>query len=239
MDDKIYVKKETLDSLIFFYFGFTLDEDFDYILDRIVEKAYVDATNQGAFNTKAESSKAQLAKYGKDGSKEFLINQIKKILNENDIQFNDWHEETCDELVNIYENNELKDIFTYGNAQKWVNMTLKYIYLLGGISENYAEKFAQSVSKIRGYSADFHIPIDSYIIDVLWKKENVPLPFKDGIEKVRSNNYAIPSEYIKGWSNWHKDEYISVVKELRKIQDNDPIKWETENWIKRAKERKR
>ena len=49
MENTITINKITLDSLIFFYFGFTLDEDFDYILNRIVEKAYGDATNQGAY----------------------------------------------------------------------------------------------------------------------------------------------------------------------------------------------
>ena len=222
----------------FFYFGFTLDEDFDSILDRIVEKAYKDATNQGAFNVKADSEKAQLTKYGESGSKQTIIKRI-KLLCENDYKFDEWHKETCDELIKIYKENDLKELFTYGNAQKWVNMSLKYIYLLGGISGDYAQHFKEKISKIREYESKLHIPIDSYIIDALWELKDIPLPFKDGVEKDREKEYKTPSDYIEGWSNWSFEEYYNVINKLREALGDNTIKWESEVWIKQAKERKR
>jgi len=239
MENTITINKITLDSLIFFYFGFTLDEDFDYILNRIVEKAYGDATNQGAFNTKADSGKAQMAKYGENGSLSIMIERLQILKNENRIKFDEWHSETCDQLVKKYEENGFKKIFNYGNAQKWVNMSLKYIYLLNGISKNYAEAFLEETSKICRYSKEFHIPIDSYIIDELWRVEGVKLPFKGGVEKDRTYPYVTPSEYIEGWSNWHDKDYNEMRKSLCDRKKDDHMKWESEHWIKRAKERKR
>ncbi len=239
MENTITINKITLDSLIFFYFGFTLDEDFDYILNRIVEKAYGDATNQGAFNTKADSGKAQMAKYGENGSLSIMIERLQILKNENRIKFDEWHSETCDQLVKKYEENGFKKIFNYGNAQKWVNMSLKYIYLLNGISKNYAKAFLEETSKICRYSKEFHIPIDSYIIDELWRVEGVKLPFKGGVEKDRTYPYVTPSEYIEGWSNWHDKDYNEMRKSLCDRIKDDPMQWESEHWIKRAKKRKR
>ena len=246
MKKTLSVNKETLDSLVYFVFGFTLDENYDFIIDCIVEKAYKDATNQGAFNTKADSSMAQLAKYGnngKDGSKTILINRIMQL--EDDISdFDGWHEETCDKLVEVYNDNGLEGVFTYGNAQKWVNMTLKYICLLNGISGDYSKEFKEQTDKIMKYLSSFHVPIDSFIIDIMWYYKDIRLPYKSGVENRRSTNYAIPSKYVKGWSNWEKPEYKKAIEDLRSIinkesSETEPIMWESEKWIIRAKERKR
>ncbi len=239
MNNEIKIKKETLDSLIFFYFGFTLDEDYSEIIVRIIEKAYNDATSQGAFNVKADSRKAQLSKYGEGGSLNIMIERLKMLENDEVVKFDDWHSETCKELIDIYNKNGLEGIFTYGNAQKWINMTLKYIYLLNGISENYAKSFWERTSKICRYSSSFHIPIDSYLIDELWDYPDVKLPFKDNVEKDRSYQYVVPSKYIKGWSNWDENDYNDALDSWRKVIDKDSMVWESEHWINRAKERKR
>ena len=54
--EMIRVSKSTIDSLVCFYFGITLDgknEKENNIIRRLAERAFIDATNQGAFNTKA------------------------------------------------------------------------------------------------------------------------------------------------------------------------------------------
>lgn len=57
--------------------------------------------------------------------------------NNQKIDFDEWHKNLCEDLVDDYENafknafsEKCTNIFTYGNAQKWVNMTLKYLDLL-------------------------------------------------------------------------------------------------------------
>ncbi len=62
--------------------------------------------------------------------------------------FDEWHKKCCDELIKIFENQK----FYYGQAQKWINMSLKYLSMIEH----------KSVEHIYEY---FHIPIDSYIIE--------------------------------------------------------------------------
>lgn len=232
-------EKIAIDSLVFFSFGFTLDEDYQFILDRIVEKAYRDATNQGAFNTKADSENAQLAKYGPNGSKDTIVIRIDILLKPKMVDFSSWHTETCKAIEECYKNNGLGGIFTYGNAQKWVNMTLKYIYILGGLSRWHSGSFMDKAKLILRYSKEFHIPIDSYIIDVLWQESGVDLPIKEGFKRDYTKKYAIPSDYVKGWSNWDYTDYERLVESLKRDKEKYNLDWESYAWIARAKERRR
>jgi len=97
----------------------------------------------------------------------------------NQDDFDRWHETKCAELVKAF-----RDILNHqlhiGQAQKWINMTLKYLFALGenrikGISRNYEY---------------FHFPIDNIIQEKLVKR---------GIPKIdnpwsRINDYG---EYLK------------------------------------------
>jgi len=51
--------------------------------------------------------------------------------------------------------NGRKSIITSGNAQKWLNMVLKYLWLLGALPNDIKEE-------------RLHTPIDSYILQKLW-----------------------------------------------------------------------
>lgn len=76
----------------------------------------------------------------------------------------------------------LKENFTIGQAQKWVNMTLKYLWLLDALPDNIDKK-------------DLHVPIDSYIIKIAYRKKgNIQICF--GIRKK-------PKEL---WSKWDKKQ---------------------------------
>jgi hypothetical protein len=45
-------------------------------------------------------------------------------------QFDEWHRSACLELATIYNDGGCPSFFV-GQAQKWLNMTFKYIYVLG------------------------------------------------------------------------------------------------------------
>lgn len=99
----------------------------------------------------------------------FLISKLSK-LNENRLksqdEFDIYHKETCYELIQQW--NEL----TIGQAQKWINMTLKYWLLLG-------EK------RIKGIELNaiwFHIPIDQIVQHEMFR-EKEPTPWS------KINNY--------------------------------------------------
>ncbi len=120
--------------------------------------------------------------------------------------YDKWHEELCDKIVDTYAPAGI--IFNYGQAQKWVNMTMKYLLLL-------RNRKAQSLEK------HFHIPIDSYIIEDV--REDV---YVDGIEPW--------SQMEKGKYIEYQGKLLDYVK---KKGYGSPLEWEAESWNKQKEKR--
>lgn len=90
------------------------------------------------------------------------IIDILKVRFDNQEKFDNWHKLLCDKLIQSYKS-ELSFDFTFGQAQKWINMTLKYLSALGneridGIFLNYDY---------------FHIPVDNIIQNKLKTRLNI------------------------------------------------------------------
>lgn len=86
-------------------------------------------------------------------AKNLLYSEIKSLFNKNiknQSDFDKWHKDCCDKLIIIFG----EQTFYYGQAQKWINMTLKYISMLEH----------NLVKKVYEYC---HIPIDNYILNVV------------------------------------------------------------------------
>lgn len=235
-EEKVSVSKQTLDFLMYSYFGFTQDDDFETILDAVIDKAYKDATNQGAYNTKLDDSNKNESKEAKDEARNHLKETIRNYESQGE-GFDEWHEKLCGGIKNKYSGIK---IFTYGNAQKWVNMTVKYLYMLADIRD---DKSIQEIKKDKKY---LHIPIDSYIIDALWFLDIDKLPVKEEYKSKRGNGYPYkkPSDFVEGWSKW---DYVTYNKVWKDEDTNTgisteckptPIEWEFDTWIKEAKKRK-
>ncbi len=239
----VCMPESTMRTLVYFAFGVTPDEDDDMVIDKVIEKAYRDATNRNAFVNLLEESEKQKAKCAKEKASRCLKCRIKKYdKSENRRVFDAWHKESCLCLIGKYNDSQINgERFSYGNAQKWVNMTLKYLYLLGSIDVN--------IRKIRilDDSDYFHVPIDSYILDAFWEKstieEGFPVPAKAKKEPVRSKIYAQLSDHILPWSQWNEKNYTTFKEKcdayftyFKRIK---PLVWESEAWIEQAKERNR
>ena len=99
--------------------------------------------------------------------------------------------------------------FTIGLAQKWVNMTIKYVWALGILDENYEEKI--------------DMPIDGYIINKINKEEK---------------DIDVPNNAWSKWNNFAEYERIqdSLTEELRNIEKTR-IRWENDAWIDETIER--
>ena len=54
-----------------------------------------------------------------------LIVRAEKTLHDNQEKFDKWHEFACKRLITFS-----NDILTYGQAQKWINMTLKNLSMI-------------------------------------------------------------------------------------------------------------
>jgi hypothetical protein len=101
---------------------------------------------------------------GKEQTKEkqdALKNSINKIISEaltssfnNQSDFDKWHEAKCIDLIKSYRDIANHKLYI-GQAQKWINMSLKYLFALG-------ENRIQGITKNYEY---FHFPVDNIIQD--------------------------------------------------------------------------
>ena len=100
--------------------------------------------------------------------------------------------------------------FTIGMAQKWVNMTLKYLWLLGAID-----------------GENLHAPIDRTIIRAATNKEG---EWSLGID------YKYKHNKLNNWPSWDDiNEYKKFQDSIRKEALNrfnySPISWENKAWV--------
>lgn len=90
--------------------------------------------------------------------------EIKK-LTENNItsqeEFDLWHCDVCKVIRSFYLNEGIE--FSYGQAQKWVNMTIKYLYIFNIYSFDSVFEF-------------LHLPIDNYVFDAVKEKLVIEKP---------------------------------------------------------------
>lgn len=96
-------------------------------------------------------------------AEKFLIENLDKIIEmrfSTQVDFDTEHENLTSRLIKEW------PILSVGQAQKWINMTLKYWLLFG-------EKHIHSIEKNAEY---FHIPIDSYVQKGMFGDKN-PKPW--------------------------------------------------------------
>lgn len=93
-------------------------------------------------------------------------------------KFDDLHRKACYDLISSFG----EQAFTVGQAQKWINMTFKYLHLL-----DYLE-----VQKVYEYC---HVPVDGYLLCIT------------GYDKIKTwskmDNYT---EYLE-YQNWFRKAY--------------------------------
>jgi hypothetical protein len=80
-------------------------------------------------------------------------------------QFDKWHRSACDKLAAIYRECGY-DSFCVGHAQKWLNMTFKYIYVMGE-------------ARVPGFRHVYdlcHVPLDNILMDAFRQYDFEPLP---------------------------------------------------------------
>lgn len=263
--------ENAIDFLMFSYFGISLEdgEDREQILDAAVKRAYIDATQQGSYNAMLKGKNKDASKEIKDKAIQRLKEAVDELLSNKVLaeSYSAWHQKMCKEICMLYEGvifinkkeNEEK-AFSYGNAQKWVNMTMKYIYILHAVYKEKAAKcdFCNTYGdQIDILMCDLDVPVDSYILKSASKKykdcekaygfdmeiPNREMIVRNGKEVELPAKGPYSDEKTKPWSKWSKEEYDDFQKELKKrIKDKFPgtfpIEWEGSAWIEIAKKRK-
>lgn len=146
--NQINVDSKILDFLKMLYFGVT-----DNPFEAASRSAYTDMCRTIRF-------------YGKNGDAvrksvdKLLENRIPDLATvDNADEFIKWHSTICKQIVEEYKAEGIE--FYVGQAQKWVNMTLKYLYVL-------------IPDVVEPFYCFLHIPLDNYIMDIAKKQYGVP-----------------------------------------------------------------
>lgn len=226
--------------LMYNYFKLTFShgEDKKKVLNACIKRAYSDAAQQGAFHALLkEDTLKKKAKKAQDKSTKTITEALEKLLEHDAVRFENWHHETCNALCDTYKNVCSKNniLFSYGNAQKWVNMSLKYLSMLNEIYKVYRPgcEFCKAYSaNIEKYRSEFHVPVDSYIIETVWDEDTI-LPLKNNWTEKRG---AYSSSKITPWSKWTEKEYSEFQNSLSSsgLLTDSPLDWENQAWIEAA-----
>ena len=238
----VNLSKAAIDFLLYSYFGITAADlkIKDKVITICAQRAYLDLSRTVSFGNDFKDGKTDDAKTKnyRTGKRKDFKDEICKIIKDGvcDLiksspdDYDENHNMLCERIKEnaksyCVDNKEiLSNGITYGQAQKWLNMTIKYMWLLG-IWESDFEKLIKVI----------HVPVDSYIIKAVWEYESVDLPLKE--KSNRKYHYTNPSEYVKAWSQWNEDDYTNFQKSLREHLDVPPIKWEGPAWIEIAQKR--
>ena len=173
-----------------------IDYDQEYISNKVFEFVYDcalrDATLQQAFKGKKEWIKEI------DEARMCLREYMDKLLSgnfkskiEHDTYFLDTANSICD-IINRKKHPEAKDTFSFGNAQKLINMTAKYVYTFCYVNPEIRDRFRFC-----------HCPMDSIMLDRVWRKYEEEF----GTEK-RKNDLEKSDDFHKGWgAEGLNDEY--------------------------------
>lgn len=234
------MKKEAEDFLWFICLGIKADEVAKkdgkittYLIEKCANRAYLDFCRTLKFDKKnLKKIQNSTKKSPENIKKDFRAHIIEYLESEiqNNFQakcktiedFNAKHFEICKEIITKSQNyrakntnyNILEKSLSYGHAQKWLNMTLKYLWLTGQFDDK------------RYLDPEWlHIPVDRYIIRAVADKG------------------VFPQDPSRTWSKWTDDIYndfrekLSKQYEVEKKEKNyqSPLQWENELWIEQAK----
>ena len=239
----------TLRPDLYFWTGFYNDED---CFSWASSKAYLDMNRTLTFRDipKNDSQKeinrvnAQRKAWMDQGTE-----IIKQEMSTPAADFHAWHKGVCRKLIALYamdklvsrEHNKRTEQpagLTYGQAQKWLNMTLKYLWLLHRLHLITDEATARF---IRTHEKSFHVPLDSYILRYVAKQDKSKT---DRFVPEHNNGLDPEIDFSDFWdlfgSAWSRidqeDAYDKYQLALANaLTDMSPLEWELIHWHKALK----
>jgi hypothetical protein len=143
----ILTRSDYVDYLVYLYFGSDPD-----LLNACINRAYRDfnRTLHGFGRLKNGGEIYRLAvdvlKDGVLGLQNLPASQVSAD------GFDAWHKTTCERMISIYKNHGYR--FFVGQAQKWVNMTMKYVFVLG----------EERLAGFEPVYAHCHVPLDNILL---------------------------------------------------------------------------
>ena len=208
-NEKVYVCNKTLD-----------DDVFDFIYNAAMNDAVMQNAYKGEKQVVLKNDKARIK----------VREYIDGILFPKENSKKDFYD-TADAVISAIGNKE----FTFGNAQKLINMTVKYMYIV-----TYGDK------KKRKLFEECHCPMDSIMIPIVKKKFVKLLEKNNQSREIDSQMLEFKDQngkISKAWSNvyWSKitngrDEYgpykkyQAMVKALADEEGINPVEYDFHYW---------
>lgn len=119
--------------------------------------------------------------------------------------------------------------FYPGQAQKWLNMTLKYFWILD------LPQFKGELRCVKGY---LHAPVDGFVLAALQKEEALSaLMQTEGLGNDADLKKVYECAQVP-WSHWSYESYESIQKLVRNLSESSgrcPIEWEMSVWLAAVK----
>ena len=190
------IKKISIDFLIRCYFGQSKD-----LLRAAIDRAYVDMAAHTLKGFDDESYKWE-CRYNTS----LIISECIKEYPGNFGSFDEWHQDLIVKIKENYTNPQLSD----GQAQKWLNMTIKYLFVFKQLLVEYPDYELPKSFLDRTCIDDYKIPIDSNILKSIGITES--------------------------WSSMDYEKYKNVNEQLA-LQGKD-FNWELFHWIETTEEYK-
>ena len=239
-------KENAVNFLLFSYFGIILENSKDDIISAAINRAYRDAASH-VLSLKDDSKKdtekgKKLFADACDCIEKFindvLTNGTQNKLNENENEYDEKHQDLSKKLKEMYSKCTNSGYeFSYGIAQKWVNMTMKYLGVILTIFSEYnnthdfVNTYKNSFQAIEHY---LHVPIDGYILEYVSNKKYSNVEAIDIDKKENNNNLA--------WSKYEEENYKTLQNNIKNKfikEKTSPLDWENKAWIEVAKSKKR
>ena len=191
--NRIEIDRDILLFLRFAYFGNSKD-----LFLAATTRAYLDFNRTLRFHGMPDEQRLEMRKQTSKCIKAAILNLLERDkLCQTD--FDSWHHRTCDVLIDCYRSNGIR--FTYGHAQKWINMTFKYLYMLEVVPLDSVFPF-------------LHVPIDNIVLERANKKLCIQRPSQAWSSW---GDYAFYLQY---------QEHLR-----QKIGKEGPLRWEFHNWL--------
>lgn len=124
----------------------------------------------------------------------------------------------CSDINTLEKNHNIENVFSFGNAQKLINMTIKYFFMVS--YRNIGLRCAFSYC---------HCPMDEEMLKIVYQNAR---------EKIKNKDFT-SEEFYKGWGAMHLENnqlpqrYIvfqEAVRELAEQKNMTPIEYDYYNW---------
>lgn len=145
--------------------------------------------------------------------------------------FNEWHKNVCYEIIK--HKHENLSVLYIGQAQKWLNMTLKNMLV------HVTADWYKNLDELR---KDLHVPVDTYVMEAAYSQLGIRT-LENGSGKLLADAKLSDGNNKFAWSKIKSYELYfafqeKIIKVIRQREDYScPIDWEFDAWLGRVGEK--